>query len=135
MNNMCINVMGILFCIVIIKIYINNLQRKYFYDKQYFFPFTSGLCLFLFFMIGSLLDFNGYIKFIIYFFPLWIISPTLLLYGLRRLMILKIKEEEYNDTVVKKFNIINSRMKTLYCLCFLSVALFIFVIVDSRLKF
>lgn len=133
MGNMYLTIIGILFCIVVIRIYINNLNKNYFYDKKYFFAFTSGMCLFLFFMIGSLLEFNGYIKFIIYFFPLWVVGPTLFLYGLRRLMLLQIKKGEYDDSVLKKFNIIDSRMRMLYVICFISITLLIFVIFDGRL--
>lgn len=88
MGNIYLTIIGVLFCIVIIRIYINNLNGKYFYDKEYFFCFNIGVCLFLFFMIGSLLEFNGYIKFIVYFFPFWVIGPTLFLHGLRRLLML-----------------------------------------------
>ena len=129
-----LTIITLLFCIVFFKIYIKNFKREYFEDKKYIWSFTIGLCLFEFFMIGSLFDYYGYIKFIKYFFPLWAIGPTMFLYGLRRLMVLQMEKEidNYNITL-KKFNVINNRMNTLYVICVLSVFLLIFAIIDGRI--
>ena len=56
------------------------------------------------------------------------------LYGLRRLMVLQMEKEidNYNITL-KKFNVINNRMNTLYVICVLSVFLLIFAIIDGRI--
>lgn len=120
--------MMVLFCLTFLKMFLENLEKKYYYDKKYLWNFSLGMFLLIIYSFGSVLDFLGYIKFIGYFGFLWAIAPTLYLYGLRRLMHLKILSEKSDEKILKRYKLFNDSLKTFYVLDILMLLLYIMVI-------
>lgn len=123
--------MGLLF----LNLYIKHFNRKYFDDKRYFWSLHIGFFSYILFVTGFILDYGGYLKIIAYTFPLWSVGPTLFFYGIRRLMLLEIKNNDVIDMNVtnKKLENINSRIKSLYVISIISVCFWIFLIIDGRM--
>lgn len=117
----------ILLC-VFSNIFFSYLDNKYYYSKKYLWNFCIGMFLFSFFIIGCILEFLGYMKFIAYFGFLLPIGPTFFFYGLRTLLFLKIENGEANDKITRNYKLIKKSMNTLYFLDVLMLLLYIMVI-------
>lgn len=125
--------MMLLFCLAFVQMFLENLEKKYYYDKKYLWNFSFGMFLFIVYSIGSILDFLGYVKFIVYFAFLWTIAPTFYLYGLRRLLYLKLVSGEKSKNILKSYEILKSSMNTLYFCDVIIILLYIFLILDKRI--
>lgn len=127
-----------IFCgmgLAFLKMYLKHYRKKYFYDKKYFWCFHIGFFSYVLFIMGFVLDYGRYLKIVIYTFPLWSVGPTLFFYGIRRLMLLELKNNDCADVNVtnKKLENINSRIKSLYVIAVISVCFWIFLIIDGRM--
>lgn len=70
------------FTIGIINVYCKNLDFKSISDKKYFISLNAGAFMIVIFMIGCILDIFDISDFIRYFFPLWGLGLSLMLYGI-----------------------------------------------------
>lgn len=134
MNSLYITVAFIILSLLVFKMYIYNFKKEYFYDKKYFWPFHVGMFLYILFFIVCILEFCGWYNLIVYAFPLWSIGPALFFYGLRRLMILQVNNMDYDSVMLKKLKNVDSRIKMLYIVSFVSVVFWTFIIIDGRVK-
>lgn len=123
----------LLFCLGFVKMFFDNLDRKYYYNKKYLWNFYLGMFLLLIFTIGSILDVLGYIEFITYFAFLWPISFTFYFYGLKTLLWLKLVDDQTNEGLLKRYKVIEETMKIFYFGDVLVIFLYIFLIWDKRI--
>ncbi len=128
-----ISIIAILFCVGAVKSYISNYDRRYIYDKKYIYSHTAGILLLIIFIGGSVLDFHGYIDFIKYSFPLWGIAPTLQFYGIRRLIVLKIQNNNYISDDIKHLKKINDILKTIIFCTVLLLILYVWLILEGKI--
>lgn len=132
-DNIFISIAAMFLNLAFIRYYKNNYNRKYSYDKKYFLAYNLGAWLFIFFLFGVALDYGGKINFLIYTFPMWGIAPSINFYGLHRLMILKIENNDYNMNDVKLLNKVSGMLKTMYFCSLLLVIIYIYAIIDGRI--
>ncbi len=123
----------LLFCLGFVKMFFDNLDRKYYYDKKYLWNFSFGMFLLIIYSTGCILDFLGHIDFIVYFTFLWPISFTFYYYGLKRLLFLKLSEGIESEKLLKRYIVIKDTMKTFYLCDILVILLYIFLIWDKRI--
>jgi hypothetical protein len=126
-NHMQATASLILLC-VFSDIFFSYLDNKYYYSKKYLWNFCIGMFLLSFFIMGCVLEFLGYVKFIAYFGLLWPIGPTFFFYGLKTVLLLKIENGEVNDKITRNYNLIKTSMNTLYFLDILMLLLYIMAI-------
>ena len=133
---MDLNFWGIIFCSLIIFFqylfgFFKNLKPKYFCDKKYIIPFISGMLLLTIFFLVFTIELVQNVEYLTVklfgFFP-W--GTTLYTYGLKKLLILEIDNNECGSER-KKFDVIflGRCLKFLYIFDVAAVILYILIII------
>lgn len=95
----------ILFVAFFIADYIKRISLDNVTDKKSLYALSLGIFLIIVFMIGSILDFNGYIRIIEYIFPMWGIAPTIYFFGVKRLLELELIKNPSDMAKKKTLNL------------------------------
>ena len=102
------------FTIGIINVYSKNLDFKLMNDKKYFVSLNFGAWMIVIFMIGCILDIFYISDFIRYFFPLWGLGLSLMLYGIKRRAMMKMFMGKAEEEDYKVYNIIKEKIIYIY---------------------
>lgn len=116
------------FTIGIINVYCKNLDFKSISDKKYFISLNAGA-----FMIGCILDIFDISDFIRYFFPLWGLGLSLMLYGIKRRAMIKIFMGKAEEEDYKVYNVIKEKIIYIYIATLLLLLLYAFGITNDIL--
>ena len=121
------------FTIGIINVYSKNLDFKLINDKKYFVSLNFGAWMIVIFMIGCILDIFDISDFIRYFFPLWGLGLSLMLYGIKRRAMMKMFMGKAEEEDYKVYNIIKEKIIYIYIATLLLLLLYIFGITNNIL--
>lgn len=112
-----------IFFLGMLKVFLDNLDHNYYNDKKYFWSFCSGMFLLTIYILGIILESLGYIEFIAYFIFLWGASPTLYIYGIKRLRFLQMLDNRGDEKIIQQYNWSVNALKTMYFLDVLIILL------------
>lgn len=121
------------FTIGIINVYCKNLDFKSISDKKYFVSLNAGAFMIVIFMIGCILDIFDISDFIRYFFPLWGLGLSLMLYGIKRRAMIKIFMGKAEEEDYKVYNVIKEKIIYIYIATLLLLLLYAFGITNDIL--
>lgn len=121
------------FTIGIINVYCKNLDFKSISDKKYFVSLNIGAFMIVIFLIGCILDVFCISDFIRYFFPLWGIGLSLMLYGIKRRAMMKIFTGKAEEEDYKVYNIIKEKIIYIYIATVLLLLLYVLGITNDIL--
>lgn len=121
------------FTIGIINVYSKNLDFKLMNDKKYFVSLNFGALMIVIFMIGCILDILDISDFIRYFFPLWGLGLSLMLYGIKRRVMMKMFMGKAEEEDYKVYNIIKEKIIYIYIATLLLLLLYVLGITNNIL--
>lgn len=121
------------FTIGIINVYSKNLDFKLMNDKKYFVSLNFGALMIVIFMIGCILDIFDIRDFIRYFFPLWGLGLSLMLYGIKRRAMMKMFMGKAEEEDYKVYNIIKEKIIYIYIATLLLLLLYVLGITNNIL--
>lgn len=121
------------FTIGIINVYSKNLDFKLMNDKKYFVSLNFGALMIVIFMIGCILDIFDISDFIRYFFPLWGLGLSLMLYGIKRRAMMKMFMGKAEEEDYKVYNIIKEKIIYIYIATLLLLLLYVLGITNNIL--
>ena len=121
------------FTIGIINVYSKNLDFKLMNDKKYFVSLNFGALMIVIFMIGCILDIFDISDFIRYFFPLWGLGLSLMLYGIKRRAMMKMSMGKAEEEDYKVYNIIKEKIIYIYIATLLLLLLYVLGITNNIL--
>ena len=121
------------FTIGIINVYSKNLDFKLMNDKKYFVSLNFGALMIVIFMIGCILDIFDISDFIRYFFTLWGLGLSLMLYGIKRRAMMKMFMGKAEEEDYKVYNIIKEKIIYIYIATLLLLLLYVLGITNNIL--
>lgn len=121
------------FTIGIINVYSKKLDFKLMNDKKYFVSLNFGAWMIVIFMIGCILDIFDISDFIRYFFPLWGLGLSLMLYGIKRRAMMKMFMGKAEEEDYKVYNIIKEKIIYIYIATLLLLLLYVLGITNNIL--